>query len=176
MGSEFYSLTSTFEHRLAAPAGFPAEVLIRGDAGADADDDRDRDGVQAEPERDREGGGDQVADGYAGGDRGAEVALEQVLHERAVLRDERLVESEVGAHGLESRGVRLLAGQCERGVAGQCADADEHHDRGEEERDQGLPQPVEQVGGHHCAPSTKPARLRRTTPSANVLTPVMSSE
>ena len=36
MGSEFYSLTSTFEHRLAAPAGFPAEVLIRGDAGADA--------------------------------------------------------------------------------------------------------------------------------------------
>ena len=36
MGSEFYSLTSTFEHRLAAPAGFPAEVLIRGDEGAEA--------------------------------------------------------------------------------------------------------------------------------------------
>ena len=36
MGSEFYSLTSTFEHRLAAPAGFPAEVLIRGDDGAEA--------------------------------------------------------------------------------------------------------------------------------------------
>jgi hypothetical protein len=36
MGSEFYSLTSTFEHRLAAPDGFPAEVLIRGDDGAEA--------------------------------------------------------------------------------------------------------------------------------------------
>jgi hypothetical protein len=36
MGSEFYSLTSTFEHRLAAPAGFPAEMLIRGDDGAEA--------------------------------------------------------------------------------------------------------------------------------------------
>jgi hypothetical protein len=36
MGSEFYSLTSNFEHRLAAPPGFPAEVLIRGDDGAEA--------------------------------------------------------------------------------------------------------------------------------------------
>jgi hypothetical protein len=34
MGSEFYSLTSRFEHRLAAPPGFPAELLIRGDVGA----------------------------------------------------------------------------------------------------------------------------------------------
>jgi hypothetical protein len=31
MGSEFYSLTANFEHRLAPPPGFPAEALIRGD-------------------------------------------------------------------------------------------------------------------------------------------------
>jgi hypothetical protein len=36
MGSEFYSLTSSFEHPLAAPPGFPTEVLIRGDDGAEA--------------------------------------------------------------------------------------------------------------------------------------------
>ena len=35
MGSEFYSLTSNFEHRLPTPAGFPAELLIRGDDGAE---------------------------------------------------------------------------------------------------------------------------------------------
>jgi hypothetical protein len=34
-GTEFYSLTSRFEHRLETPMGFPAEVLIRGDAGAE---------------------------------------------------------------------------------------------------------------------------------------------
>jgi hypothetical protein len=34
-GTEFYSLTSRFEQRLETPAGFPDEVLIRGDAGAD---------------------------------------------------------------------------------------------------------------------------------------------
>jgi hypothetical protein len=34
-GTEFYSLTSRFEHRLETPAGFPDEVLIRGDARAD---------------------------------------------------------------------------------------------------------------------------------------------
>jgi hypothetical protein len=34
-GTEFYSLTSRFEHRLETPAGFPEEVLIRGDAGAE---------------------------------------------------------------------------------------------------------------------------------------------
>jgi hypothetical protein len=34
-GTEFYSLTSRFEHRLETPMGFPEEVLIRGDAGAD---------------------------------------------------------------------------------------------------------------------------------------------
>lgn len=33
-GTEFYSLISRFEHRLNAPAGFPHEVLVRGDAGA----------------------------------------------------------------------------------------------------------------------------------------------
>ena len=31
-GTEFYSLTSRFAHRLETPAGFPDEVLIRGDA------------------------------------------------------------------------------------------------------------------------------------------------
>ncbi len=34
-GTEFYSLTSRFGHRLETPAGFPDEVLIRGDAEAD---------------------------------------------------------------------------------------------------------------------------------------------
>ena len=34
-GTEFYSLTSRFEQRLETPAGFPAEVLIRGDDGAE---------------------------------------------------------------------------------------------------------------------------------------------
>ena len=34
-GTEFYSLTSRFEHRLETPVGFPEEVLIRGDAGAE---------------------------------------------------------------------------------------------------------------------------------------------
>lgn len=34
-GTEFYSLTAHFEHRLEAPHAFPAEVLIRGDAGAE---------------------------------------------------------------------------------------------------------------------------------------------
>ena len=34
-GTEFYSLTSRFAHRLETPAGFPEEVLIRGDAGAE---------------------------------------------------------------------------------------------------------------------------------------------
>jgi hypothetical protein len=33
-GAEFYSLTAHFDHRLETPAGFPAEVLIRGDVGA----------------------------------------------------------------------------------------------------------------------------------------------
>ena len=33
-GTEFYSLTSRFEHRIETPLGFPHEVLIRGDAGA----------------------------------------------------------------------------------------------------------------------------------------------
>lgn len=33
-GTEFYSLVSHFEHRLDPPAGFPVEVLIRGDADA----------------------------------------------------------------------------------------------------------------------------------------------
>lgn len=33
-GAEFYSLISHFEHRLDAPLGFPAEVLVRGDTGA----------------------------------------------------------------------------------------------------------------------------------------------
>ena len=35
-GTEFYSLLSRFEHRVNAPAGLPAEVVIRGDAGAEA--------------------------------------------------------------------------------------------------------------------------------------------
>lgn len=35
-GTEFYSLVSHFEHRLNPPPGFPVEVLIRGDAGAQA--------------------------------------------------------------------------------------------------------------------------------------------
>jgi hypothetical protein len=34
-GTEFYSLTSRFAHRLETPAGFPDEVLIRGDAEAE---------------------------------------------------------------------------------------------------------------------------------------------
>lgn len=34
-GTEFYSLNARFEHRLDAPHGVPAEVLIRGDAGAE---------------------------------------------------------------------------------------------------------------------------------------------
>ncbi len=34
-GTEFYSLTSRFAHRLETPVGFPDEVLIRGDAGAE---------------------------------------------------------------------------------------------------------------------------------------------
>ena len=34
-GTEFYSLTSRFEQRLETPAGFPAEVLIRGGDGAE---------------------------------------------------------------------------------------------------------------------------------------------
>lgn len=34
-GTEFYSLITRFEHRIDAPAGFPAEVLIRGDDGAE---------------------------------------------------------------------------------------------------------------------------------------------
>lgn len=34
-GTEFYSLTSRFEQRLETPAGFPAEVLIRGGHGAE---------------------------------------------------------------------------------------------------------------------------------------------
>ena len=33
-GTEFYSLTARFEHRLETPVGFPPEVLIRGEAGA----------------------------------------------------------------------------------------------------------------------------------------------
>lgn len=33
-GTEFYSLLSRFERRLNAPAGFPHEVVVRGDAGA----------------------------------------------------------------------------------------------------------------------------------------------
>lgn len=35
-GSEFYSLTSHFDERMEPPAGFPQEVLIRGEPGADA--------------------------------------------------------------------------------------------------------------------------------------------
>jgi hypothetical protein len=34
-GTEFYSLTSRFAHRLETPTSFPQEVLIRGDAGAE---------------------------------------------------------------------------------------------------------------------------------------------
>ncbi|MEO8420864.1 MAG: hypothetical protein ABI457_06690 [Hyphomicrobium sp.] len=34
-GTEFYSLTSRFAHRLETPVGFPDEVLIRGDDGAE---------------------------------------------------------------------------------------------------------------------------------------------
>lgn len=34
-GSEFYSLTSQFEHTLAAPAAFPLEIIVRGES-ADA--------------------------------------------------------------------------------------------------------------------------------------------
>jgi hypothetical protein len=34
-GNEFYALTSRFEHRLTTPLGFPHEVVIRGDAGAE---------------------------------------------------------------------------------------------------------------------------------------------
>ena len=34
-GTEFYSLTSRFAHRLETPVGLPEEVLIRGDAGAE---------------------------------------------------------------------------------------------------------------------------------------------
>ncbi|MDP1908791.1 MAG: hypothetical protein Q8K85_10860 [Hyphomicrobium sp.] len=34
-GTEFYSLTSRFAHRLETPVGFPDEVLIRGDAEAE---------------------------------------------------------------------------------------------------------------------------------------------
>ncbi len=34
-GTEFYSLTSRFTHRLETPVGFPDEVLIRGDAEAE---------------------------------------------------------------------------------------------------------------------------------------------
>lgn len=34
-GTEFYSLTSRFPERFETPAGFPAEVLIRGEHGAD---------------------------------------------------------------------------------------------------------------------------------------------
>jgi hypothetical protein len=33
-GTEFYSLTSYFPHRLEAPTGFPVECLVRGDAHA----------------------------------------------------------------------------------------------------------------------------------------------
>ncbi len=31
-GSEFYSLTSQFEHTLAAPAAFPPEIIVRGES------------------------------------------------------------------------------------------------------------------------------------------------
>jgi hypothetical protein len=34
-GTEFYSLTSRFAHRIETPVGFPDEVLIRGDDGAE---------------------------------------------------------------------------------------------------------------------------------------------
>lgn len=33
-GTEFYSLSSHFEHRFETPAGFPSEVVVRGDADA----------------------------------------------------------------------------------------------------------------------------------------------
>lgn len=35
-GTEFYSLTEAFAHRMEAPVGFPAEVLVRGETGDSA--------------------------------------------------------------------------------------------------------------------------------------------
>jgi hypothetical protein len=85
--------------------------------------------------------------------------VRQVGQEAPELDGQGLVEAQVGAHRRERGGVRLLPGQGERRVTGQRADAEEHDERRQQQRQHGLPQLVQQIATHGAL--SPPAGTRR---------------
>jgi hypothetical protein len=137
---------------LASQSGHRPRYTAATTPPCDASEHRDDHRVDGQLYGDGQGRADHLGDRGAGAGGAAEVAGERVAHEVQVLHGQRLVEPELGPHRGERRRVGLLPRHRERRVAGQGADADEHDDRREHERHDGLPEPVEQVAGHVSPP------------------------
>jgi hypothetical protein len=104
------------------------------DTGRNADDDADDQCGDRQVDRVRQGGGDDLDHGLLGQHRDPEVANHDAQHEVPVLNDEGAVEAELGAHGLDNLGCRLIAKHRRDGIARHHTDQYENQRQDNENR------------------------------------------